>query len=98
MLTNITTHFGFLVHILSATILCLQVLFDGNGCIRKYTDVHTIMQEFFDLRLDYYQRRKDYLEGMLAAESLKLDNQARFICEKIDGTITIGRLFFSRIL
>jgi len=30
------------------------------------------------------------MEGMLAAESLKLDNQARFICEKIENRITIG--------
>ena len=48
------------------------------------------MREFFEIRLDFYQRRKDYLEGMLAAESLKLDNQARFILEKIEGTIVIG--------
>ena len=69
----------------------VKVLFDATGCIRRYNTPEEILQEFFDLRLDYYQRRKDYLEGSLAAESLKLDNQARFICEKIDGTITIGK-------
>ena len=37
---------------------------------------------------------QDYLEGMLAAESLKLDNQARFILEKIEGTIVIGKLLY----
>jgi len=30
------------------------------------------------------------MEGMLGAESLKLANQARFICEKIEGRIAIG--------
>ncbi|ESN96010.1 hypothetical protein HELRODRAFT_68444 [Helobdella robusta] len=66
-----------------------MVLFDGAGCIRRFDTVESIMKEFFELRLEFYRRRKDYLEGMLAAESLKLDNQARFIVEKIDKIIYI---------
>ena len=66
------------------------MLFDSNGCIKRYTRAEDIMRDFFEVRMDYYGRRKDYLEGMLAAESLKLDNIARFIMEKIEGTITIG--------
>jgi hypothetical protein len=27
-----------------------MVLFDANGCMRKYEDVREIMREFFDLR------------------------------------------------
>ncbi|XP_038047883.1 DNA topoisomerase 2-alpha-like isoform X2 [Patiria miniata] len=66
-----------------------MVLFDQHGCIKKYTDVVEIMQDFYTMRLDMYHRRKDYMEGMLEAESSKLNNQARFIMEKIDGTIVI---------
>ncbi|XP_070571021.1 DNA topoisomerase 2-alpha-like isoform X2 [Ptychodera flava] len=66
-----------------------SVLFDSNGCIKKYDNVTDILKEFYDLRLERYRIRKAYLEGMLSAESLKLDNQARFILEKIDGTIVI---------
>ena len=40
--------------------------------------------------MDLYSRRKAYLEGMLAAESLKMDNIARFIMEKIEGTVVVG--------
>ncbi|XP_074640102.1 DNA topoisomerase 2-alpha-like isoform X2 [Tubulanus polymorphus] len=65
------------------------VLFDSNGCIRRYNNAEEILKEFYGVRLDYYERRKVYLEGMLAAESLRLDNQARFIVEKIDGKISI---------
>lgn len=36
-----------------------------------------------------YHKRKDYLEGILKAESAKLSNQARFILEKCDGTLVI---------
>ena len=70
-----------------------MVLFDSNGCIKRYSNVEEILKEFYEVRVDFYRRRKDYLEGMLAAESLKLDNIARFICEKIDGTIVIGELW-----
>ncbi|TPP66786.1 DNA topoisomerase 2 [Fasciola gigantica] len=36
-----------------------------------------------------YEKRKSYLEGMLAAEARKLENQARFVVEKIDGVMII---------
>ena len=74
------------------------MLFDSNQCIRRYTNVEDILKEFFELRKEYYNKRKEFLEGMISAESLKLDNQARFIMEKIEGTITIGELIFFCIL
>lgn len=66
-----------------------MVLFDHLGCIKKYSSVEEILREFYDLRLEFYKKRKAYLEGMLESEALKLDNIARFILEKIDGTIVI---------
>lgn len=36
-----------------------------------------IMREFYDVRLEFYGKRKAYLEGMLGAEAAKLTNQAR---------------------
>lgn len=61
------------------------------GCLKKYETVQDILKEFFDLRLSYYGLRKEWLVGMLGAESTKLNNQARFILEKIQGKITIGK-------
>uniref|UniRef100_A0A8C5WCS0 DNA topoisomerase 2 n=1 Tax=Leptobrachium leishanense TaxID=445787 RepID=A0A8C5WCS0_9ANUR len=66
-----------------------MVLFDHMGCLKKYETVQDILKEFFDLRLQYYGLRKDWLMGILAAETSKLNNQARFILEKIQGKITI---------
>ena len=66
-----------------------MVLFDQNGCLRRYEDVLEILREFYDLRLTFYDKRKKYLEGMLEAEALKLSNQARFILEKCDGSLTV---------
>lgn len=48
-----------------------------------------ILKVFFKVRLETYHKRKDYLEGILKAESAKLSNQARFILEKCDGTLVV---------
>lgn len=77
--------------ILDTTLVCFfQVLFDHVGCLKKYDTVLDILRDFYELRLKYYGLRKEWLLGMLGAESAKLNNQARFILEKIDGKIIIG--------
>ncbi|TWW81453.1 DNA topoisomerase 2-alpha isoform X1 [Takifugu flavidus] len=66
-----------------------MVLFDHAGSLKKYESVQDILKDFFELRMKYYVLRKDWLVGMLGAESAKLTNQARFILEKIQGTLVI---------
>uniref|UniRef100_A0A671W3F8 DNA topoisomerase 2 n=1 Tax=Sparus aurata TaxID=8175 RepID=A0A671W3F8_SPAAU len=66
-----------------------MVLFDHVGSLKKYESVQDILKDFFELRMKYYVLRKDWLTGMLGAESAKLTNQARFILEKIQGTLVI---------
>uniref|UniRef100_A0A3Q3VN89 DNA topoisomerase 2 n=1 Tax=Mola mola TaxID=94237 RepID=A0A3Q3VN89_MOLML len=66
-----------------------MVLFDHVGSLKKYDSVQDILKDFFELRMKYYVLRKDWLAGMLGAESAKLTNQARFILEKIQGTLVI---------
>uniref|UniRef100_A0A8D3DVJ3 DNA topoisomerase 2 n=1 Tax=Scophthalmus maximus TaxID=52904 RepID=A0A8D3DVJ3_SCOMX len=66
-----------------------MVLFDHVGSLKKYESVQDILKDFFELRKKYYVLRKDWLVGMLGAESAKLTNQARFILEKIQGTLVI---------
>jgi len=51
--------------------------------------VDEILREFYALRLKLYQKRKAYMEGVLGAEAAKLSNQARFILEKCDNTLTV---------
>ena len=76
---------------LQASLISFQVLFDALGCLRKYESPQDILKEFFELRLERYAIRKAWLDGMLTAESAKLNSQARFILEKIEGEIVIGK-------
>jgi len=66
-----------------------MVLFDEFGCLKKYETTDEIFQIFYDIRLKKYHERKAFLLGMLEAECSKLENQARFILEKIEGKIII---------
>lgn len=66
-----------------------MVLFDHAGCLKRYASAQEILQDFYALRLEWYDKRKAYLEGMLSAEARRLENQARFVMEKIDGKIVI---------
>ena len=66
-----------------------MVLFDEFGCIKKYNSVIEIVKSFYTVRLQIFQKRRLFLIGMLEAECSKLENQARFILEKIEGKIVI---------
>ncbi|CAH8664527.1 unnamed protein product [Heterobilharzia americana] len=66
-----------------------MVCFDPLGCLKCYPNEMAIMREFFELRLTWYEKRKSYLEGVLSSEALKLENQARFVLEKIQSIMVI---------
>lgn len=63
--------------------------FDPNNCLRRYENVNHILKEFYTLRLEYYVKRKEYLQGMLQAEADRLSDQARFILEKCNNTLVV---------
>ncbi|XP_051858791.1 DNA topoisomerase 2 isoform X2 [Drosophila albomicans] len=63
--------------------------FDENNCLRRFPSPKEIMEEFFKLRLEYYNRRKDYLVGQLTAQSDRLSDQARFILEKCEKKLVV---------
>ncbi|KAL7677370.1 hypothetical protein ACOME3_003607 [Neoechinorhynchus agilis] len=72
--------------------LANMVLFDADGCLQRYDGPINILKDFYKVRLKMYEKRKEYLIGLLEAESSKLDNMARFILEKIEGVIRIENI------
>ncbi|XP_077509861.1 DNA topoisomerase 2-alpha-like [Amblyomma americanum] len=66
-----------------------MVLFDSKGVLRTFRTPEDILRDFFATRLEGYVKRKAYLIGLLSAEAKRLENQARFILEKIDNIIKI---------
>ncbi|OAQ94789.1 DNA topoisomerase 2 [Purpureocillium lilacinum] len=67
------------------------VAFDTNGMIRKYEKVEDILEEYYQYRLSMYLERKKHWLSVYHAEWRKLQNQARFIKEIIDGDLIVGK-------
>lgn len=63
--------------------------FDENGRIVNYKTPEDILNHFYKIRLEYYEKRKQNIINTLETEVMKLCNQARFIVEKCDNTIQI---------
>eukprot|EP00667_Euglena_gracilis_P000253 EG_transcript_253 len=65
------------------------VCFDRHGHIAKFDTVDQIFEEFFDVRLDFYNKRKKLLIERMTAECEKLKNMVRFITEVVEGQLII---------
>uniref|UniRef100_A0A6G6ACA9 DNA topoisomerase 2 n=1 Tax=Borely moumouvirus TaxID=2712067 RepID=A0A6G6ACA9_9VIRU len=64
-------------------------LFNEYGKIKKYNTYSEILKNFVQVRLDLYQKRKDYLLGKWKKEMDMLKWKVKFIEYVIDGTIII---------
>lgn len=67
-----------------------MVAFDPNGRIKKYDNVEQILSDFFYIRLEYYQKRKDYMSTRLRNQLEKLSQQARFIKMIVDKKFSVS--------
>jgi DNA topoisomerase-2 len=66
-------------------------LFNEKCILTKYNTPIDILLEFFDIRIEYYTKRREYLIEKLQKELLFLQSKARFITEYIDGKLDINK-------
>ncbi len=66
-------------------------LYSTQGIIKKYNSVNEIIDEFYDLRLEYYQKRKDYLLYKLKKELQLISYKVKFINEILEDTIDLRK-------
>lgn len=69
-----------------------MVLFDPEGKIKKYNNVSEIMEEFYKVRLDYYEKRKQFLIAKLLRDYEIVSNKAKFINEILNQTLILNNL------
>ncbi|KAH8730915.1 DNA topoisomerase [Phaeosphaeriaceae sp. PMI808] len=67
------------------------VAFDAHGRIHKYASVLDIMEEFYHVRLRFYEKRKQHQLSVMEKELSKMTNQARFIQMIIDGKLVVSK-------
>jgi DNA topoisomerase-2 len=66
-------------------------LFDANDKLQKFEKISHIIDTYYDVRLNLYQTRKDYMIESLKKELMLLSNKAKYIKENIDGTIDLRK-------
>lgn len=66
-----------------------MVAFDPRGKIKRYDSALDILKEFYYVRLEYYQKRKDYMSEILQWEVEKFSFQVKFIKMIIDKELVV---------
>ncbi len=64
-------------------------LYDPNGMIKKYHSTQDILNEFYQVRLAMYTKRKNWLIGKLTNELDVLKYKMKFIKYVLDGKIIV---------
>ncbi|KAJ2827327.1 DNA topoisomerase 2 [Coemansia erecta] len=83
---------GFDKHFkLSSTIPTTNmVCFDREGRLRRFTSAEEIIDDFYPLRLRYYQLRKENMAEKLGRDLQMADNRARFVMEIIQKKLVVN--------
>ena len=66
-------------------------MFDANEKLKKYSSAEEIIDDYYGIRLEYYEKRKQHIINTLTRELLVLSNRARYITELLDDTIDLRR-------
>ncbi len=66
-------------------------LFSDDLILTKYKSATDILLDFYDLRIEFYEKRRLYLIKQLQNELTLLNSKIRFINEYINGTLDINR-------
>jgi DNA topoisomerase-2 len=66
-------------------------LFDKDCKLRKYSSVCDIIDDFYEIRLDAYKRRKYYLIKQFETILIKISNKVNFIQCILDDTIDLRK-------
>lgn len=66
-------------------------LFDAEGDITFYKNTKSIMKEYFDVRLDGYEKRKKWLLEKWLLDLKIAENRVRFIREVCDRKLVLAR-------
>ena len=64
-------------------------LFDNEEKLKKYNSVADIINDYYDVRLEGYNKRKKYIIAEIEKELILLSNKQRYIQEILTGTLEL---------
>ena len=66
-------------------------MFNKDCKLHKYDCIEEIVDEFYQVRINVYHKRKEYLIKNMNHKLIRLSNRARYIQENLKGTIDLRR-------
>ena len=75
-----------------------MVLYDRNGYLKKYNSPLEIIDDYFEVRMEFYDKRKKHQLDSLEKELVMVNAKVKFIEEFISGDIIISNRKKSDIL
>ena len=66
-------------------------MFNKDCRLHKYNSIEEIADEFYDVRLGIYHKRKEFLIKNMNHKLIRLSNRARYIQENLKGSIDLRR-------
>ena len=66
-------------------------LFNSEDKLTKYDSVEEIIDDYYDIRLEYYEDRKEYMIEFIEKEILVLSNKSKYIKELLDSSIDLRK-------
>ena len=66
-------------------------LFNAKDVLHKYESVVEIIDDYYDVRLQLYATRKEYMICLLEKGLVLLSNKTKYILENLDGTIDLRK-------
>tara|TARA_B100000780_G_scaffold114291_1_gene80094 strand:- start:4826 stop:8245 length:3420 start_codon:yes stop_codon:yes gene_type:complete len=70
---------------------CNMHLFNEKEQLKKYDTIYQIIEEYYSIRLEYYNKRKLYLIDLLTKELITLSNRAKYIQGNLDDKIDLRK-------
>ena len=66
-------------------------LFDAHDTLKKYDDVEEIIDDYYEVRLALYKKRKAHMIAALEQELVVLKNKTNYIRENLEETIDLRK-------
>lgn len=73
-------------------------LFDSELTLQKYSSPEDILQDYYSVRVELYEKRRNHIIKVLTHELYVLTNKIQFIKDYISGDLRVSRVEESQVL
>lgn len=73
-------------------------LFNEEGAIQKYSSVNQIIKQFFDIRMNFYEKRKKYMVDVLEHDIALLNAKVAYILAILEDKINMKKMDENKVI